>query len=245
MRRKQKGYTIIEALLFLAISSALFSMTIIGMNGQINRSRFKQNMETIQLNINSVLDSVDKGYTLSDGSRTCKVVGGGNNVQIVENSGTQTGVNSSDCVFYGRDISICSGRNSNDMVVSTYLANNRIINQPGQYQPVNIASLQTTIPIPDGLDFVPTANDVAADDSTSDSVGCHVAALHQSSNENYQKVPRFEADVQPDTTKNPTWRVINGESPVRWCFKEGSDLKGSVVISQVNVTVNIGDDKCS
>lgn len=240
MRHKQKGYTIIEALLFLAISGALFSLTILGMNGQINRSRFKQNIETIQMNIVTVLDSVDKGYTLSNGARTCRATG--NTLSIVEGSGTKTGADSSNCVFYGRDIDICD--NSPNMTVSTYLANNRTINQPNDYPPVNMAQLATTVALPSGVVFVPTASDAL--NGTNSTTGCHLAAMHLSSNENYQKVPRFQADKASSTTTNPPWQLIDDKKPLRWCFQDGSNaaLKASVIVSQVNVVVNMGDDQC-
>lgn len=232
MQAKQKGYTIIEVLLFLAISAALFTMSVIGMNGQVGRSRFKQNMETIQAKIVSVLDSVDKGYTLSDGNMGCIAAG---NTLTLNNNGTTAGSN---CVYYGRDIDVCT--NNNQFNVSTYLANNKIINDPDIYTAQKMAALGTTIFLPSGVIFSPST-------SSDQTTKCHVAVLHQSSNDNYQKVPRFVADRVLAATDNPGWVMISDTTPVKWCFVDGvgSSNRASITISQINVYLDMGDATCS
>ena len=239
MPNKQKGYTIIEVLIFLAISSVLFATSVIGMNGQLERSRFKQSMETIQADIVSILDSVDKGYTLSDGNKTCTASG---NSLIIRDGVTQSGSTASNCLFYGRDIDICT--TDNQFLVSTYLANNKAIIEPATYPPQNMASLATTITLPSGVIFVPSV-----DAGTSATTGCHMASLYQNSNENYQKVPRFKADSNLDPSSSNTdnhWKVIPDTAPLKWCFQDGprSSLVASITISQVNVLLNIGDEEC-
>lgn len=222
MAHKQKGYTLVEVMLFLAISGALFTISVIGMGGQQNRLRFKQSMEDIEFRIRNTLDNVDQGYNAkqnNDTNYTCDAAGA-----INAGSGTAR------CVFVGREINMCNSTmyvasrvapyvkanytDANSTIASTFIANQDDFNAPG------------------GVVFLPSTTDAS----------CRIAALNRTIGSSNQKVPRYKATA--GTFDN--WVAIDDTQPTKLCFRENRNAGryATITLTQSDITLEVDSPRC-
>jgi type II secretory pathway pseudopilin PulG len=101
MRKFDMGYTILETMIFLAVSSALFVSAMTAVSGQQVKTQFSQSVRDFDTRIRDIVNQVSTG-TYEDASMVhCAVNPAGSGV-IFSSSGTdQTGKNT-DCVFIGK-----------------------------------------------------------------------------------------------------------------------------------------------
>jgi len=98
---KSRGFTIVEVLIFLAVSSALMVSAFTLITGLQNKTSFTQGINDVQQQIDSVINNVTNGYYAeSSTQQTCLVIGGAIDFQ---NGSSEKGTNS-DCIFLGRMI---------------------------------------------------------------------------------------------------------------------------------------------
>lgn len=112
-RRPNGGYTIIEVMIFLLISSALLGSTTIMLSGRQERIRFTNAVESFDTKFKDLLNDVSTGYYPTDQSFSCKLVGPPGSEDITfpplggpAEQGTNTG-----CLFLGRATQLTPGRN--------------------------------------------------------------------------------------------------------------------------------------
>ncbi|HEX5797977.1 MAG TPA: type II secretion system protein [Candidatus Saccharimonadales bacterium] len=70
-KRKQKGYTIIEVMIVLTISTALFATAIIGYTRQNQRTQFTNAVRDIELIVQDILNDVGTGYYVQSDEFVC------------------------------------------------------------------------------------------------------------------------------------------------------------------------------
>lgn len=224
MTSKQKGYTLIEVMLFLAISSALFVMTVLGMGNQQNRVRFKNGMEDIEFRIRSTLSNVDQGYAAkADNSK---------NYTCLAGLAAQAGVSSTaSCVFLGREINLCGTTDNSWYVVSKVAPynNNDYTTSNGSLVGV-VDSDQEIFASPSGIKLVTTALP-----------DCRVSALYQTVGTSNNRVPRYKA-----TDISPTINAIDDANPLKLCFHDtqGTDDWAMITITQADVKLEIDTAPC-
>ncbi len=223
MGKKQKGYTIIEVLIFLAISGALFSAAVVGMGGQQNNLRFKQSMETMEFKIRTMLSDVDRGYAAKpDDSKNydCSLAG---------NQPAESGTRDAQCIFVGKEINMCT----NNMFIATRVA---------PYNRQNYTETNSTIisTIATAQDFFSAPGSIELKTTATNQV-CRIAALNSIIGSSNQRVPRYSA-----TAANDDWQPIIDTSPVVLCFKDeiGTGRYATIKISQADVLLEIGVAKC-
>jgi type II secretory pathway pseudopilin PulG len=102
--RKACGFTIIETLIVLAVSSALLIAAIGFLDGDQDRTSFTQSIVTEKSQIQQVINEVNSGSYPSNNNFTCGVnpSGGGILIQSVP-TGTGQGTNTN-CIFLGKVI---------------------------------------------------------------------------------------------------------------------------------------------
>ena len=96
--RKQRGFTIVEVLIVLAVTSAMFFMAAMAINGKQNEAEFQQSINDIRSSIQQEIDQVAAGDYTDTGNFTCNGTLG--NVIItpgVNKQGSNTG-----CIFLGK-----------------------------------------------------------------------------------------------------------------------------------------------
>lgn len=96
---KPEGFTIIETLVVLAVSGALFVSVFVTMSGRQQKTEFLQATNDIQSSIQQVINEVATGYYPNNGDFSCSSVAG--NVSISNSTSAVQGTNQ-DCVFLGK-----------------------------------------------------------------------------------------------------------------------------------------------
>ncbi len=96
--RRGGGFTIIEVLIVLAVTGALFVSAVILINGKQNVTSFNQSIRNVETEMQQVYSDVSSGYYPYGGSVTC--VKGSR--PVLGNAGTDTQGTNLDCLFLGK-----------------------------------------------------------------------------------------------------------------------------------------------
>lgn len=218
MVRKQKGYTIIEVMIFLAVSGALLTLTIMSMGGRQESVRFRQSMEDIELRIRSTLNNVDQGYAAkADDDKNYNCTG----ATVVEDQGAGKAAR---CVFVGREVNFCNATN-------TY-----IVSKIAPYNNPDYTSQYSVIAgVIDGNQEPFTVSAGVTLASTTD---CRVAALYQALGVSNNRVPRYVATI------NGAFVPINDNTPAVLCFTNGGKW-ATITLTQADVKLLVDTPKCN
>lgn len=100
-KTKDKGYTIVETMIVLVVSVALFASVVGVYSVQNRRTQFNESVQTFQLKLQDIINDVETGYYPTNNNINCEVDGAGN-VQVAPGT-NQQGTNE-DCVFAGKAI---------------------------------------------------------------------------------------------------------------------------------------------
>ncbi len=92
------GYTIVETMIFLGVSAALFLSASVLITGRQRRTQFATTVRDFSNKLQSINGNVASGYYNSSGTVNCRV--SGNNVSISAGSNEQ-GTNA-DCMYLGQ-----------------------------------------------------------------------------------------------------------------------------------------------
>lgn len=133
--RTHSGYTIVEVMLFLAISTAMFASVVTALNFQNRRSQFTESVQTFNQKLIDVLNDVDTGYFPSNSDFKCDLVGGtpaitggaGNNVEQGKNE---------NCIFAGKAIQLSPDSQGADKFKIYTLVGARVTNNSGNIEEV-------------------------------------------------------------------------------------------------------------
>jgi hypothetical protein len=98
---KSSGFTIVETMIALAVSMALFLGAVLLINGKQHTTAFNQGIRSLQTQFKQTIGEVSSGYFVNDGSLKC-VDGGG--FPDVSSSGTDMQGTNIDCLFLGKVI---------------------------------------------------------------------------------------------------------------------------------------------
>ncbi len=109
-----RGYTILEVMIFLAISGFMFVLAAGFVSGKQSRSEFRQGMNDINTQVQQVINDVSNGFYPSNNTFTCKDIGAGSAPQLSAGSSGTQGSNQG-CIFLGKVIQFgVSGSNGLD-----------------------------------------------------------------------------------------------------------------------------------
>lgn len=147
------GYTIVEALLFLAITAALFVAIFPTISGRQHKTEFTQAVKSAELMIEDTLNDVSTGYyPQTSGSYSCSLDGTQHPV-FVAGSGPGQGGNEN-CIFVGKVIHFGVGSPIQDDQVNIYTVVGRRLDNTTSKQ---VESLQKSNPVaaavPGGFDI--------------------------------------------------------------------------------------------
>jgi type II secretory pathway pseudopilin PulG len=96
-RPQQSGFTIVEVIIFLAVSIALVASAVALFSTRIPKTQFSQSLNELDIKLKSVGNDVLNGYYPSSGNISCSAAGN------ISSSPADQGTNAS-CVFLGRAI---------------------------------------------------------------------------------------------------------------------------------------------
>lgn len=108
-KRKQKGYTIVEVMIVLSISTAIFATAVIGYTRQNQRTAFTNAVREVEVLLQDVLNDVSTGYYTQSNDFTCTRSGspaipeldGNPDPGVLADQGTNK-----DCIFLGKAINL-------------------------------------------------------------------------------------------------------------------------------------------
>lgn len=148
------GYTIVEIMIFLAVSGALFVLAMITINGQQARAAFAQGTRDFQSSMQDLINDVQNGNFPENTNYTC-VLGGSGQPQIGNGGGSNQGTHE-DCVFLGKVIQFSPNRTALDVytvVGRRSLPNNQEVTSYAQARPATAPTGQFNerLTIPGGL----------------------------------------------------------------------------------------------
>ena len=104
-----QGFSIVEVLIVLAVTGALFISAVSLISGRQNKTQFSTSINEIKSQLQQIVSDVQTGFYPSSNSLVCQVNGAGN---LTFASGTTTQGSNQDCMFMGKVIQF--GVNSTD-----------------------------------------------------------------------------------------------------------------------------------
>jgi type II secretory pathway pseudopilin PulG len=99
--QKNTGYTIVEVLIFLAVSSLMFVIGMTSINGRQEQVRFSQAVRELDSVLQDYINDVSTGYYPSSGNISCRV--NARNYTITADS-TQAAGGNEECMLLGKAI---------------------------------------------------------------------------------------------------------------------------------------------
>jgi len=150
---ESRGYTIVEVLIFLAVSSALMVSAFTLISGSQNKASFTQGINDAQQQINTVINNVSNGYySETANGQSCKV-----DPPTGELVFTPTGAKgtSSQCIFLGRVIVFKNGENTFTVynVAGRRQVNNREVSSMSEAKPTLIPESEQVFQLKNGVTF--------------------------------------------------------------------------------------------
>ncbi len=140
------GYTIVEVMIFLAISMVMFASVVGVMGSQNRRNQFTESVNTFNQRLGDILNDVDTGYFPSNGDFSCAVDASGNISFAPVASGNidnNLGKNQ-DCVFAGKSITV-DAANRDNFIVQTLVGRRTLTDASGATRDVeNVTEAKLT-----------------------------------------------------------------------------------------------------
>ncbi|HTE57552.1 MAG TPA: hypothetical protein VK694_02320 [Verrucomicrobiae bacterium] len=95
------GYTVVEVMIFLAITSALFVMVVISFQGQQGKTQFTTSARDMESRVQDIINDVATGFPGSDGSFRCTLGGGKPQITAIAPNIDTIGTNTA-CIYIGK-----------------------------------------------------------------------------------------------------------------------------------------------
>ena len=96
------GYTIVEVMMFLAISGALFVIAMFAIGGKQAQAQFAQGIRDFQSRIDDITNDVSTGYFPQPGSYSCTAPDQTTGAAVSFAAGTAVQGENEDCIFVGK-----------------------------------------------------------------------------------------------------------------------------------------------
>lgn len=103
-RRTRGGYTILEVIIVLTISSALFAAAVTGYSMQNRRTQFTESVQTFAQELQDVLNDVETGFYPSNSDFKCVANASGGKPDPNTQTGTAAQGTNETCTFVGKAI---------------------------------------------------------------------------------------------------------------------------------------------
>ncbi len=163
-KTSNRGYTILEVLIFLAVSGFILVAALIAVNGRQEQIQYQQGVRDVDLAIQATINDVSNGYFPRD-DFNCED-DGSSILSISAFSGSEQGTRK-DCVFAGKALIF----NENNVTTSTIAGLRPALGSPGSLSsakltPLNgpAVNLDVSIENPWGLRVVKFTDESGADD---------------------------------------------------------------------------------
>lgn len=102
------GYTIVETMIFLAVTGVLFASALATVNGRQASVQFTQSVQDYQSKLEEIINQVSSGYYLNNGDFTCDVVVSSASSRPTFSATPSAQGSSNKCVLMGKAIHFTS-----------------------------------------------------------------------------------------------------------------------------------------
>jgi hypothetical protein len=99
------GYTILEVMIFLVVSTALLGSTLLILGGREDRTRYAQSVATFEAELQDIMNDVATGFYPSTENISCTSASTG---PSISNSASKLGTNGG-CIYLGKALSMPTG----------------------------------------------------------------------------------------------------------------------------------------
>lgn len=166
--RTASGYTILEVLIFLAISGLLFASAIVAVNGYQRNIQYSQAVRDFEVQIKDVINDVRDGYYPDYDFGTCTV--GADGPEFSDDPTDPAQGSNSNCINIGKTVMFRLNDRENDIAVGTIVGLNPRIDDDAlslgltdlkptmAYEPGDIMDLTTYKPIRFGVEVTKIAS---------------------------------------------------------------------------------------
>lgn len=158
--RVARGFTIVEVLIVLAVTSALLTVAIVFMGGKQAKTEFAIGSRQIRQDIEQVINEAASGYYPNSENFTCSRQGDYRQVQIAAGSESQGASN--ECIYVGNAMLFGQTRHVQDMRVVPLAGNKETTTATGKSDVTDIRQAHPTAIAPGVLGG---PNDTAPDQS--------------------------------------------------------------------------------
>lgn len=217
-KKNSFGFTIVETLIVLAVTSALFVSTSLLVSGQISRQQYKNGMNQTQTVIKSSINEVQTGYFPDISVLTTVNCGG------VDYSISSSGL-SDNCILVGKRLTF----DATDFKIDT-LVDAKTATGPSAATSV-VSGIQQTVPYP---------NNMQLSTATPGPVTINVVYA------TYPNTISGNVGTFGVEQRASNWALINNGNTKKICFTDGA-RKGSVTFGVNNSfvpTVLVQDSTC-
>lgn len=139
------GYTIIEVMIFLTVSMAMFASVVGLVTSQNRKNQFTESVNTFNQNLQDIINDIDTGYFPSNSDFNCVIDGAGK--PAFGTTAREQGKNQ-DCVFAGKSIAVNTTDRTN-FIVQT-LVGRRTVNEGGTLRDVKDINEANLTPLTGG-----------------------------------------------------------------------------------------------
>lgn len=230
MIKSQRGFTMTEVLIFLAISGAMFTMAFVGTRSQQDSVAFRQAVNDIELKLREVFNNVDNGYFGNQGQYQCGL-GTTDADDWISASVTDSGGSNSNCVFMGKVLRFDSGQ----MYINTLIGSRSTIAIS-----YNHTLLRETYGYPYNLKF----DQIKV--SGSQLTGPIIAAYrdkNESGNSDLRARRYYKGGVAANTWPTSLNPISDSAQP-KICLSLSSDKKASITITQKDLIIDYNGVGC-
>lgn len=124
--RNSAGYSIVEIMIFLSVSAAIFFASMGLLSGQQGKTEFKQAVSDFSSKIQNSINEVKTGYYPNGGGNfSCIVPNGANSRATITGTNSELGGNE-DCIYLGKSIHLAE--DSSSVYIYTVLGNRTVQN---------------------------------------------------------------------------------------------------------------------
>lgn len=103
--KNRGGFTIVEVMIFLAVSGVLFLIAMVAVNGKQSQAQFASGLQDFNSHIQAVINDVGNGFYPQATNYACDFPGSGpGNQVILSKNGTADQGEHQDCIFLGKII---------------------------------------------------------------------------------------------------------------------------------------------
>jgi type II secretory pathway pseudopilin PulG len=146
-RNKSGGYTIVEVMIFLAVSGFMFFAAAVFINGKQSNSEFRQSMNDLATSIQQTINDVSSGYYPSNSNFKCTTDNLGNPPSFT--TGTTTQGENQGCVFIGKVIQFNTADENGAKDPRSYtvysIAGRQTVKEPGTAAPTSFVEAKPTV----------------------------------------------------------------------------------------------------